>query len=606
MAEQTYPAGENPRVALSRIGGDVQVQVWNEPNIRVEADSGLREVYHEGDTLTIEGCDGDIELWVPANTELVADKVDGDLSVTGVRRVELHRVSGDVELMQIGETIALEQIGGDLEVKAAPVLRASGRLGGDVGLRDVGLAELGRVGGDLSVKGANALEVEQVDGDMDVMGPAERLRAGQVGGDCTLNISPSAMVALGQVGGDLSIPQAAQVQVGSVGSDASLGQISGAVDMGNVGNDLRINAAASLRAGNVGSDCTLRGIGGSVDVGNVGSDLSLDAAFPPESQVRAHVGGDATLMLADAETLNLTLRAMVGGEVRGAGSFSSSEHAVQLVYGTGAARCELQVGGDLTLRGKGRPSSTSTGWGEFGSDFGREIGTMGLDLGREMSELGRELSRLGQEIGREVSAAFRDAGIKKGGDWAEEVARKVEEKARRAAERAEEVGRRAEERVREAEAEAQRGEGRLRIQINDREWRLDPDRLEKIKEQARKAAGAGLAGAIEAVDRALGRIHAPPMPPRPPAPPAPPAPPTSAVPPAPAVPAVPPTGAASPATGQTIKIKIERDVPPHTAEAAGDEPPPPSPEHDRETILRMVAEGMISPEEGDMMLDMLG
>ena len=604
MAERIFPAGAAPRVALNRIGGDVQVEVWGEPSIRVMADGKLREVYHEGDTLTIEGCAGDIELQVPAATELAAAQVDGDVHIEGVRRVELHDVGGDVELAQISETIALEKIGGSLEVTAAPVLRVGGRIEGDVELHEVGLAEIGQVSGDLSASGATALEVEQVDGNLSVSGPTERLRGGQIGGDCDLDLSASAAVAFGQVGGDLSIMRAAQVQVGSVGGDANLRTITGALDLGNVGGDLHIDQAASLRAGNVGGDGTLRGIGGNIEVGNLGGDLSLDAAFPPESLVRIQVGGDATVSLADAETLNMTLRAMVGGDVRGAGDFKAGERMVQLVYGAGSARCELQVGGDLLLRGKGRPGSTSAGWGEFG----HEIGDIGRDLGREMSDLGRELSRIGQEIGREVSAAFRDVGQQRGSDWAEDVARTVEKKARQAAERAEELGRRAEQVGQQAadQAAEQGNKGaRLRVQINDREWRLDPERLERIKDQARKAAGEGLAGAIEAVDRALGRIRAvPPVPPIPPIPPMPPIPPIPAVPP---VPPVPPIGSAKAATGQTIKIEVEREVQTRQSETAGGEAsPPPNPEQDREAILRMVAEGRISPEEGDMMLEMLG
>jgi hypothetical protein len=58
-----------------------------------------------------------------------------------------------------------------------------------------------------------------------------------------------------------------------------------------------------------------------------------------------------------------------------------------------------------------------------------------------------------------------------------------------------------------------------------------------------------------------------------------------------------------PSTGQTIRIERA----PETA-ATADAPPAtyePVTAQERETILRMVAEGRITPEEGDMLLDAL-
>jgi hypothetical protein len=69
-----------------------------------------------------------------------------------------------------------------------------------------------------------------------------------------------------------------------------------------------------------------------------------------------------------------------------------------------------------------------------------------------------------------------------------------------------------------------------------------------------------------------------------------------------------------PATGATIRIDVEPPEPPTPAEgapadAAPAEPTaatPPDIETERAAILQMIAEGRISPEEGDMLLDALG
>jgi len=63
----------------------------------------------------------------------------------------------------------------------------------------------------------------------------------------------------------------------------------------------------------------------------------------------------------------------------------------------------------------------------------------------------------------------------------------------------------------------------------------------------------------------------------------------------------------APATGNTIKI----DVAPQVYTGADEEQavaadPPRNVEEERAAILQMVAEGRISPEEGDMLLDALG
>jgi hypothetical protein len=73
-----------------------------------------------------------------------------------------------------------------------------------------------------------------------------------------------------------------------------------------------------------------------------------------------------------------------------------------------------------------------------------------------------------------------------------------------------------------------------------------------------------------------------------------------------------------PATGATIRIDVEPPDPPAPTEGmpAKDAPaeatpakttaPAPDIETERAAILQMIAEGRISPEEGDMLLDALG
>src|SRR5207247_3223829 len=314
--------------------------------------------------------------------------------------------------------------------------------------------------------------------------------------------------------------------------------------------------------------------------GSIGGDIELQAAFPAGSHTRLNVGGDASIELP--ENANLSIRAAVGGEVTGQSITFEGGNLVSLVYGDGAADLELSVGGDLELRGAGNPrsSSNSSSWGDFG---------------KEMSELGREMGRLGQELGREIAAAFQEAGWSQGSEWSRELKRKMDEQARRAQRHAEESARKAQRQAEEAARRAGEHASRVRVRVNDREWRMDPERLERLKEQARKAATEGIVGALEAVEQAIGNLGFP----KSPKPPVPPTPPSSPPP---------------PATGQTLRTDTEgvAQKEPSTQQTAGGEDvsatsgTEPDLEQEREAILRMIAEGRISPEEGDMLLEGLG
>jgi hypothetical protein len=309
---------------------------------------------------------------------------------------------------------------------------------------------------------------------------------------------------------------------------------------------------------------------------------------------RLRVGGDALVRLPTPS--DLALHAYVGGDISGVSTGSSgSGNQVNLVYGGGAAQLELYVGGDLNLRGGGQPTSSSSlggrgsqgNWGNWQSEFERD-----------MAALGRDMSKLGQELSREITDAFKGAAWGQASQWTNQFTGKMEEQIRRAQRKAEEQARKAQERARKSQEQS----ARMRVRFNDREWQLDPERLERLKEQATRAANEGIAGALDAVERAIQNLRVP-TPPRPPTPPAPPGSPVPPVTPVPPVPPTPPMYGQPPSTGQgTPQQPQQAQQPPAPSE--GDEEP--NLEQEREAILRMIAEGRISPEEGDLLLEGLG
>ena len=496
MVQQTFSVGAAPRVVITRVGGDLSVRTWREQAISVdtESDGTVGGIHQEGDTLTIVECDSDIELLVPEDTGIKTANIQGDVLVDGVRRVELENISGDATiknisgdagLENIGDAVDLTNLGGDLSVTNAPILRVRHSVGGDAALKDVAVIEIETVGSDLAVVRAETVIVSTVGGDLSTEEVSSALRCGVVGGDCAVTGGARTGVTVGNIGGDLSIGSAAYVQLGNVGGDCSLRDVQGDVELGYIGGDVSFNGiGGNLQVGRVGSDAALKGIQSSIEVGSIGGDLSLQTAFPVDSRARLNVGGDAIIVLPDNP--NLTIQAHVGGDISGRSIIASrSGKMISLNYGDGAAHLELNVGGDLALRGRNGPRSSSSASASWGWE----------DFGRDMSSFGREMSKLGQELSREIAAAFNEASWSKGSYFADSIARKAEEQARRAQRKAEEQASRASER-----------EARINVRFNDREWRLDPERLERIKEQARKAASEGIAGALEAVERAVSNL----------------------------------------------------------------------------------------------------
>ncbi len=459
-----------------------------------------------------------------------------------------------------------------------------------------------------------------------------------MGNDCLVQESSNSEGKISNIGNDLKILGATRLQIGNAGNDCELRDIQGEVSLSQVGNDATLSGiAGDLRVGNIGDDAHLRGIGGNVSIGNVGSDLHLQAVFPVGSKVHASVGGDARIVLP--ANANLTINARAGGDVRGHAIVSNfAGNFVNLVYGEGAAQLELNVGGDLELQSSESPRSSNSksgnagNWSNFGSNwgnFGADWGQFGRDFGREMSEFGRDITAavseatasIGSDIANNVAAAKEQAHRTQ--REAEEQRRRTEQERQRAKREAEEQRHRAEQERQRAKREGKwTGEQNpyFNVRINEREWKMGPERIDAIVEQAREAAAEGIHGALEAVEQALKNIHitppVPPTPPRPATPPAPPAP-GPATPPAPPVPGETATSsstasasshATNNATEASSSINGETPIQNERGEQPTDEAPGKvaNLDQEREAILRMIAEGRISPEEGDLLLEALG
>ena len=360
MTQQTFAVGKKPSAVITQVEGSLSVQTWKEPSIRVESAGTVAELRQEEDTVIISNCTGDLALWVPAiknfgryiTTDISVTRLSGNVTIEGAGQVALREIGGDVTLKniagdatlgQVGAVAELTNIGGNLSAVSMPTLLVRKGVGGDASLSDIARLEVDAVGANVALDRVGTATVNAVGGSLDVAGVETSLRCHAVSGNCRVQESANAEVSIHNVGGSL--------------------QMEGA----------------------------LRG-----HSSNVGGNLNLRATFPAGSSMQFQVGGNATVELPD--NASVALHGIVGGQVSGEAPGSSRGGSfVNLVYGDGAARLSLIVGGNLKLLGSNVPHS-------------RSMGESWNDFGRDMAGMDREMGRLGRHMGRGFAAAFTGVG----------------------------------------------------------------------------------------------------------------------------------------------------------------------------------------------------
>jgi hypothetical protein len=331
--------------------------------------------------------------------------------------------------------------------------------------------------------------------------------------------------------------------------------------VGTVSGDFSgLHIGDSLHVGNVNGDVTIKHVQQAVLFGSVNGDMRLESLFLPDTVSKARVNGDMTLVLPPGA--NLRVQASVRGDLSGRGIASSfSGNQANLLYGEGHAVFELSVSGDLNIVAVEEPRSSTLEnntnfWGGFS---------------QEMKQFEQEMAQMGQMLSTNIAAMTSSLVTEMGSGYLKEkmdrFTRGAEKQLERAQRFAEEQRQKAEERLRK-EAERYRSQEeeqqRFHIRMNDREWRFDQIRLQRILDQAQKATAEGVQGAMEAVEQALKNLRL-----------------------------TVPTPTSSEAAQPEVPVAPVENV------------PPVDPEQEREAILRMIAEGRLTPEEGDMLLEAL-
>ncbi len=91
---------------ISQGNGNLTVHSWQEPPIRVETEGSIAQLYQEGDTLIITGCEQHLQLWVPyirpGLVGMLSNKrIVTDISVTHQRGHVAIEDAGNVDMEDI-------------------------------------------------------------------------------------------------------------------------------------------------------------------------------------------------------------------------------------------------------------------------------------------------------------------------------------------------------------------------------------------------------------------------------------------------------------------------------------------------------------------------
>lgn len=144
--DQTYSMSMDGRFSLENINGDVEVEVWDRAELRIEAtktapdnrllDELLIEVDQNGNSISVEtdypntswkdrGFNGghlevEYRITMPRTAAISEiDLVNGDLTIVGVSGgVHAECVNGDLELKRVAGAIEASTVNGNLEIQS--------------------------------------------------------------------------------------------------------------------------------------------------------------------------------------------------------------------------------------------------------------------------------------------------------------------------------------------------------------------------------------------------------------------------------------------------------------------------------------------------------
>lgn len=456
--------------------------------------------------------------------------------------------------IQEGDALTLTDMASNVTIagwdQADLLIRVQSDSESDLGLREVqdGCELAAKSDTEIRAPAWMSISIRQVAGNLKVSGMQAPLHADQVRGDLTLNDGREASLA--EVSGSLTAARLSALRVmGTVYGDANL-EACGQLDLQNVRGNLRASSVGEVRVSRVSGNLRVQGCEGALSVERIGGNAAVEG-----------IGGACRL---DSVAGNLAARDLgggahvgrIGGNLALNGSLGRGHTYHFQADGNAAIRLGKGPGAHLHVTGQGsvvsavpltdseRVGHTLTGtFGEGGCEVGIEAGGNVLISSREFSG---ETDRA-EEIARQVEESLRALDL-------DAIGRQVSDEMEAALSRLrvklqgvnwDQVGLQSQEAIERAMARMQQNLDRL-AERGAREVEKQIRRQERLARKLNQSAERW-------------------------------------------------SPAASP-----------REATEWEVQDAGTTAPEPDREEERLTILRMVEQGQITPEEAEMLLDALG
>ena len=171
-------------VALSAGGGEVIVNTWDRPQVRVRARSERSAIRMDAtasrltlDIVRSRGGDSDFEITVPQGVYVSARATNGDITITGTRGiVEAGTQSGDIMVTDAAERVELRSFSGDITARGIAGNIEVNSLNGDIELSDVrGDVDVTGVSSDIDLRNVTAryVRAKSTSGDITYDGTVE-------------------------------------------------------------------------------------------------------------------------------------------------------------------------------------------------------------------------------------------------------------------------------------------------------------------------------------------------------------------------------------------------------------------------------------------------
>src|SRR5574341_1349986 len=146
--------GNNPKIRLDRIGGDLSVVGWDGAELLIKSDEDEAR-FEQTDEVVSLSSGGDLSLRIPRGASLEIKFIGGDASIRGVpSSISIQEAHGDLSMRDAG-SISIDSILADFSLRGAKGDLHIKNAHGDVSIRDVdGNVTLDSVADDLALRGA--------------------------------------------------------------------------------------------------------------------------------------------------------------------------------------------------------------------------------------------------------------------------------------------------------------------------------------------------------------------------------------------------------------------------------------------------------------------